>query len=75
MPYFAGDDQPSPASLSGSVQDMLNELKNMPYNPAVRIVVVADGNANLGDSRVFVREPGGLVDVIASLPRLLNPGG
>ncbi len=72
MLYLAGDDLPGPASLSGSVQDMLNELNRMPYNPAVRIVVVADGNANLGDSRVFVREPGGLVDVTSILGTATN---
>ncbi len=64
--YLAGDDVAPSASgmgsLSPAVTDLLTRLKAMPYNPAMRLVVLYDG-AKVGDSRIYVRESSGLQDI------------
>lgn len=68
--YLAGDDidptlppgTATPLSLSEPLQRMLGRLAGMPYNANARIVVLYDGSRQ-GDSRIYVREPTGLVDV------------
>jgi hypothetical protein len=65
MLYLAGDDsEPSdPAgaltSLSEPLRLLVERLDSMPYNPAMRLVVLFDG-ASKGDSRLYVRVPEGL---------------
>ncbi|NTU79490.1 MAG: hypothetical protein HGA45_08820 [Chloroflexales bacterium] len=64
--YLAGDDA-SPAnsrqvSLTEAIRDLRDRLNLMPYNPAMRLVVLYDGNQP-NDSAVYVREQAGLTEV------------
>ncbi|NTW03412.1 MAG: hypothetical protein HGA19_19410 [Oscillochloris sp.] len=59
MLYLAGDDY---GSLSSGVDDILTELRQMPYNPAMRLVVLADQKGG-GNTRAFVRDPSGLTQI------------
>jgi hypothetical protein len=85
MLYVSADDtEPTNGyrfmSLNKSARKLLTELHTMPYNPHMRLVVLYDGNAarngTTGDSRVFVRDPGGLKDVtqLLSAPGSAWPG-
>lgn len=78
MLYLAGDDidrqSPNGAldrSLYEPINDLESRLNTMPYNPAMRLVVLIDGNEQLvdgrGDSRVKVRERDAWVDVTTSI--------
>jgi N-acetylneuraminic acid mutarotase len=69
--YLAADDTEAGArigqtGLSEPASELLLRLQTMPYNSAVRVLVYYDGN-KWGDTGVYVREPGGLLQ--------LNPPG
>ncbi len=63
--YLAGDNQASGTiSLSGPMKELLARLNSMTYNPNMRLVVLLDGdNKAGGDTQIYTREPGGMVDV------------
>jgi hypothetical protein len=72
MLYLAGDDD----VLDQPTRELYDTLQQMPYNPEMRLVVLYDVNDDIptngyGDSRIYVRDPGGLTDVT---PKLLVPG-
>jgi hypothetical protein len=67
MLYLAGDD----ATLDWPTRDLYTRLRAMPYNPAMRLVVLYDvKGTSPGDSRIYVRDPGGLTDLT---PALVEP--
>jgi hypothetical protein len=66
--YLAGDDiaptQTGQSSLSAPIQVLLSHLNRMSYNPAMRLVVLADGNQpSGGDAHLYVRQPNGFQDI------------
>lgn len=75
MLYIAADDANPPpdprlASLDQAGRELLSRLDTMSYNPYMRLVVLFDGNQGngaFGDSRVYVRDPQGLVDMTTYL--------
>jgi hypothetical protein len=68
MLYLAGDDvlpDESPGALTGLSEPLrllVERLDAMPYNPALSLVVLFDGDRE-GDSRLYLREPEGLREV------------
>ena len=71
--YLAGDDiaphSPGQTGLTVPLRDLLARLNAMPPNPALRLVVLFDGD-QAGDSALYVRQPGtqGLTRVPAPTP-------
>jgi hypothetical protein len=58
--YLAGDDTTpgtGQTGLTGPLLNLLARLRTMPPNPAMRLVVLYDGD-QAGDSALYVREPG-----------------
>lgn len=64
--YLAGDDLDPvtklPTGFARSVNELLFRLRRMPYNPAVRLVVLYDG-PGANNSRIYSHERQGLTDV------------
>ena len=77
--YLAGDDvapsSPGQTGLSKPIRDLVTRLQTMPANPAMRLVVLFDGDQT-NDSALYVREPGqtGLTQLAAPhLPAWFTP--
>jgi len=69
--YLAGDDiapGTGQTGLTGPLKELLARLSTMPRNPAMRLVVLYDGNSDR-DSRIYVRQPDatGLTDMTATI--------
>jgi hypothetical protein len=63
--YLAGDDQVARDGVSGlsePMRDLLARLNRMPDNPALRLIVLFDGDQD-GDSKLYEHRGGRLVDV------------
>ncbi|GAB4202768.1 MAG: hypothetical protein OHK0022_26290 [Roseiflexaceae bacterium] len=70
--YCGGQSAPRFASIAPAVKRLLQRLREMEFNPAMRLVVLADVHDNCapdGDSRIYVRDPEGLTDVT---PKILG---
>jgi hypothetical protein len=73
--YIAADDiQPTNndsrlISLNDPARDLISRLGTLPQNPAMRLVVLFDGNGTTDDSRIYLRQPGdsGLTDITETL--------
>jgi hypothetical protein len=71
--YLAGDDiapqSPGQTGLTEPLRDLLARLNAMPPNPALRLVVLFDGDQT-GDSALYIRQPGaqGLTRVLSPSP-------
>lgn len=64
--YLAGDDVApgtnTPTGFAEAVRTLLFRLDIMPFNPAMHLVVLYDG-PGANDTRIYVHQPRGLVDV------------